>query len=149
MPDDEHPRRRRHSYVHDVSRHAVRKGRVFPMLAAVTVALAVGAGFLVTVIDRKDFPTFGDGVWWAIVTLGTVGYGDIVPHTGWGRVVGSVVIVFGVTFLAFLTATVTSYFVEAEQEERQVLAQEQRDAAAQTLERIEQRLAAIEEKLGP
>ena len=50
-----------------------------------------------TIIDRTDFPTFGDGVWWAVVTLGTVGYGDIAPHTGWGRVLGSVVIVAGVT----------------------------------------------------
>jgi ion channel len=66
-----------------------------------------------TLVDRTDFHTFGDGVWWAVVTLGTVGYGDIVPHTGWGRVLGSVVIVAGVTFLSFLTATVTSLFVSA------------------------------------
>lgn len=47
----------------------------------------------------------------------TVGYGDVVPHTGWGRVIGCVVIIFGVTFITFLTAVVTSLFVEAEQEE--------------------------------
>jgi len=37
-----------------------------------------------------------------MVTIGTVGYGDIVPHTGWGRVLGAVVIVVGVTFISFL-----------------------------------------------
>ena len=52
----------------------------------------------------SDFPTFGTGVWWAIVTLATVGYGDVVPHTAWGRVLGAVVILIGVTFLSFLTA---------------------------------------------
>ena len=61
-------------------------------------------------IDRKDFPTFGIAVWWAIVTLGTVGYGDVVPHTAWGRVLGGVVIVCGVTFISFLVAIVTSLF---------------------------------------
>jgi voltage-gated potassium channel len=90
---------------------------VFPYLALVTLGLGLLAGFVVTLVDRRDFPTFGDAVWWAIVTLGTVGYGDIVPHTAWGRVVGSIVIVFGVTFIAFLTATVTSAFVSAAEEE--------------------------------
>ncbi len=66
-------------------------------------------------IDRRDFHSIGDGIWWSIVTLGTVGYGDIVPHTAWGRVLGSIVIVCGVTFIAFLTATVTSLFVAVDQ----------------------------------
>ena len=74
-------------------RKAVANRRVFPYLAFITVVLGLVAGFVVTLIDRRDFPTFGTGVWWAIVTLGTVGYGDVVPHTGWGRVVGSAVIV--------------------------------------------------------
>ena len=96
---------------------AVGRRRIFPYLAAATLVLGLGSGLLVHLIDKKDFPTFGIAVWWAIVTLATVGYGDVVPHTAWGRVVGSVVIVLGVTFLAFLTATVTSFFVSAQQEE--------------------------------
>jgi voltage-gated potassium channel len=46
-----------------------------------------------------------------------VGYGDIVPTTGWGRVLGSVVIVAGITFLSFLNATVASLFVSPDQKE--------------------------------
>jgi voltage-gated potassium channel len=95
---------------------AVVSRRVFPYLAVMTLALGLAAGFVVTLVDRKDFPTFGIAVWWAIVTLATVGYGDVVPHTTWGRVVGSAVIILGVTFIAFLTATITSYFVTAEEE---------------------------------
>ena len=49
-----------------------------------------------------------DAIWWALVTLTTVGYGDIVPQAGWGRLIGAFVMVLGVTFLSFLTATVTS-----------------------------------------
>jgi voltage-gated potassium channel Kch len=67
--------------------------------------------------------------WWAIVTLGTVGYGDIVPTTAWGRVLGGFVIVVGVTFISLLTATVTSYFVTVDQEAEQAKEREFRAAS--------------------
>ena len=133
------------------ARRAVANRRVFPFLAVATLGLGVAAGFLVTLVDRKDFPSFGIAVWWAIVTLGTVGYGDVVPHTAWGRVVGSGVIVIGVTFIDFLTATVTSLFVSAEEEKgRAAERQERLVGQSQTndaLERIERRLTEIEAKL--
>ena len=109
-------RPKRRSRAEERAQRAVATGRVVPYLAGMTVAVALLTGFIATLVDREDFPTFGDGIWWALVTLATVGYGDIVPHTAWGRVLGSVVIVFGITFLSFLTATVTSYFVTAQQE---------------------------------
>jgi voltage-gated potassium channel len=130
---------------------AVASRRVFAYLAGATAVIGIGAGILVTIIDHKDFATVGDGIWWAIVTLATVGYGDIVPHTAWGRVVGSVVIVVGVTFLSFLTATVTSMFVSADQDERTVAAAAERasrEAETQAmLQQLLDRTAAIEAKL--
>jgi len=132
-------------------RRAVASRRVFPYLAVMTIGLGVLAGFLVTLLDKKDFPTFGTGVWWAIVTLGTVGYGDVVPHTAWGRVLGSGVIVVGVTFIAFLTATVTSYFVAAEDEESRAASHDEIVGGiaelVEVMAGIEGRLAAIENKL--
>jgi voltage-gated potassium channel len=65
----------------------------------------------------EGLPTLGDVIWWSIVTLSTVGYWDIVPHTDWGRVLGGIVIVFGVTFIAVLYATVTSALLATEREE--------------------------------
>jgi voltage-gated potassium channel len=133
-------------------RRAVVTRRVFPYLAGTTALLAVGSGVLVTIIAPEDFPNVEDGIWWAIVTLATVGYGDIVPTTTWGRVVGSAVIVLGVTFISFLTATVTSYFVAAEQQAEAEREREVRDARDRELrailERLDDRLAAIEAKLG-
>jgi voltage-gated potassium channel len=124
---------------------------VFPYLALVTLALGLVGGFVVTLVDRRDFPTFGDGVWWAIVTLGTVGYGDIVPHTAWGRVIGSLMIGFGVTFIAFLTATVTSEFVSAEEQrarERERRREEVTEEETRELLRaLKTQLDAIEAKL--
>jgi voltage-gated potassium channel len=135
-------------------KRAVANRRIFPYLVAVTAALGLAAGFLVTLVDRKDFPTFGTGVWWAVVTLGTVGYGDVVPHTAWGRVVGSAVIVVGVTFLAFLIAIVTSYFVSSEEDLRMASERDRRaselDGIVESLHRIEARLDAIEQRVaGP
>ena len=139
------------SFLRYRTQRAVLNRRVFPYLALVTLGVGVLSGFVVTLVDRTDFPNFGTGIWWAIVTLGTVGYGDVVPHTPWGRVVGSVVIVFGVTFISFLTAVVTSMFVSAEQQEQRRLAEERRAAAEnearELLRGLGARLDAIEAKL--
>ena len=131
--------------------HAVAGRRVLPFLVAAITLLAVGTGVVARLIDRRDFHSFGDGIWWAIVTLGTVGYGDIVPYTTWGRVLGSVVIVCGVTFIAFLTATVTSLFVSADQQEVLAKVHELREESEEdtrtALREVTGRLAAIESKL--
>ena len=143
--------RRERSFLRQRTQRAVANRRVFPYLALLTLSAGLLAGFVVTIIDKKDFPSFGVGVWWAIVTLGTVGYGDVVPHTAWGRVIGSVVIVFGVTFISFLTAVVTSVFVSAEQEQQREIVEERRGAAQeetrQLLQDVATRLTAIEAKL--
>jgi len=86
-----------------------------------------------------------------MVTIGTVGYGDIIPHTGWGRVLGAVVIVVGVTFISFLNATATSLFVSADQQELTGRTEERRAASEEetraVLNVLLKRLEAIEEKL--
>lgn len=102
-------------------------------------------------IAPNDFHSFGEGVWWAIVTLATVGYGDVVPTTPWGRVLGSIVIVFGVTFLAYLTATVTSLFVSSQQQEAALQEDERRETSDEEtralLRELLTRLDALEARL--
>jgi voltage-gated potassium channel len=128
---------------------AVQKRRVFVYLVSVTAVIAVLTGLIAHVIDRKDFPTFGIGIWWSIVTLGTVGYGDVVPHTAWGRVLGGVVIVFGVTFISFLVAIVTSLFVEANRADDKDARDAQHEETQVLLREIAARLRAVEARLGP
>ena len=127
---------------------AVANRKVFPFLVGITALTAVVTGFIAHLIDKQDFPTFGIGVWWSIVTLGTVGYGDVVPHTAWGRVLGSVVIVFGVTFISFLIAIVTSVFVEAGRSDVDAARAAREEEAQALLRNIDERLAAIERSLG-
>ena len=138
----------RRSFIRTRTQRAVADRRVFPFLALTTLTVALLAGFVVTIIDKEDFPSYGTAVWWAVVTLGTVGYGDVVPHTGWGRVVGSAVIIVGVTFIAFLTAVITSLFVEEEQKaHRTVIEDAQRasqDETSRLLEDVSSRLSTVE-----
>jgi voltage-gated potassium channel len=121
---------------------AITNRHIFRYLASATFVVSLAAGVLVWLIDRRDFATLGDALWWSLVTLSTVGYGDIVPHSAWGRAIGSVVIVVGVTFLSLLTATITSYFVSADQQERAAA-----DDTGAVLEEIRERLEAIERRL--
>jgi voltage-gated potassium channel len=147
------PRRlpRAHARFQRRAAQAIAKRHVFRYLAGATLVLSLLSGVVAWLTDRKDFHTLGDALWWALVTLATVGYGDIVPHTAWGRVLGSVVIICGITFLSILTATITSYFVSGSQEDRaaEVDAQRGRDAeeVRAVLDEIRDRLRAIEERL--
>jgi voltage-gated potassium channel len=145
MPGGRLERRRRvRGRVEQRAASAVANRRAFGFLALVTAALGISVGFVMHAIDKQDFHSYGDGIWWAVVTLGTVGYGDIVPHTGWGRLLGAIVIVTGVTFIAFLTAIVTSIFVTNDLELREA---EDAGDGQDALARIEERLTAMEAEL--
>ena len=126
---------------------AVRSRRVFGYLVVVTAATAVVTGLIAHVIDRADFPSFGIGVWWAVVTLGTVGYGDVVPHTAWGRVLGGTVIVFGVTFISFLIAIVTSMLVDADRDEIERVRDSRHEETVELLRAVVARLDDLESRL--
>jgi voltage-gated potassium channel len=88
--------------------------RVFSLILALMVFLLMGAiGFgLVEPAEGPWYDRFGRAVWWGIVTLTTVGYGDVVPVTILGRLVGTALMVIGVISLSLVTATVASVFIE-------------------------------------
>lgn len=80
-----------------------------------------------------------DALWWAFVTLTTVGYGDRYPVTGAGRIVAAVLMIAGVGLFGTFTGYVASWFLEPEAE-----ADAGRDAAeAERLERVEWELREI------
>jgi len=111
-----------------------------------TLAVAFITMVLSGVIVARLDPSIGsvwDGMWWAWVTMATVGYGDVVPHGATGRLFGSLLILFGVVLLSLLTANFAAFFIgsdveKVEKEERN--AEQKLDEISQRLERIEQLL---------
>ena len=81
------------------------------MIATVTTSITIVAGLSMTIVDHKAFPSVGSGLWWAVQTVTTVGYGDIVPVTIAGRLLASVVMLLGIGFVTVITAAITSSFV--------------------------------------
>lgn len=58
--------------------------------------------------------SIGDSLWWSIVTVTTVGYGYICPKTFSGRIVASILMIFGIGFIGSLTSTLSTYFIKKE-----------------------------------
>jgi voltage-gated potassium channel len=87
----------------------------------------------------SDFDSLWDGVWWAIETVSTVGYGDIYPTTVQGRLIALVLMFVGIGFLSLLTAAVASRFVKQERGEEHAEVME-------TLRRIEADVAELKSR---
>ncbi|MAD43715.1 MAG: ion transporter [Oceanospirillaceae bacterium] len=108
----------------------------------VSFIIIVMAGTLMALIDPNvDTPL--DGIWWAWVTVTTVGYGDIVPGTTAGRLFGSLLILMGIGLFSMMTASFSAFFMQREEED---LFDKERSHAAQ-LEKMEGRMEQLEKKL--
>ena len=108
-----------------------------------TVLITVAGGITIRLLDKKDFSSIGEGMWWAVQTVTTVGYGDVVPHGTGGRLIATVVMLTGIAFLSLVTASVTALLVEQARQRRQ----QPEDLLAARLDEIGARLAAIEARL--
>ncbi|MEW5904420.1 MAG: ion channel [Pseudomonadota bacterium] len=97
------------------------------------------------IMSRVD-PSIGDawdGMWWAWVTMATVGYGDVVPHTGAGRLFGALVILFGVVLISLLTANLAAFFIGSDVEK----IEEGEKESDRLLREMSERLARVERLL--
>jgi voltage-gated potassium channel len=114
----------------------ISSGETFRLLALFTVFIVVVAGAAEATFDSGDFPTIWSGIWWAVVTVTTVGYGDLYPRSVSGRLIGMLVMFVGIGFLSVLTATVASFFVRTERSDGD-------GEILERLERIERALADL------
>ncbi len=104
--------------------------------------IIIMAGTVMSVID-PNVATPLDGIWWAWVTVTTVGYGDIVPGSTAGRLFGSILILMGIGLFTMLTASFASFFMA--EEEKEIKDKEQQ--SLQQMIEIEKRLERLEKKI--
>ena len=87
----------------------LRRENLFRLMGVILGLVLVGAVGLTSFEENRSFP---DALWWAIVTVTTVGFGDIAPVSLGGRLIGAVLMVFGIGVLGMFTATIAGVFVE-------------------------------------
>ena len=127
------------------------------VIMTATVVIVVAGGVAIRALDRHEYGSVWEGMWWALQTVTTVGYGDVTPENVAGRFVAGAVMLAGVALVAIVTAAVTSSFVARAEEQRGAddvtedgLAAERLDARLQDiterLDRVERMLGTLSER---
>ena len=124
------------------------------LVAAVTTGAVLVSATLVTMTDPGSYPDLITALWWSVTTVTTVGYGDVVPASPAGRLVGAMLMFVGIGSFALLTAVAASAIVigEVGDEERRIEREEEdirRGVAAilARLESMDERLRRLEDRL--
>lgn len=92
------------------------RGLRFAVPLAIAGIVATAAAF--AVVEERSL---WDGLWWAFVTVTTVGYGDVIPESPAGRILGIALMLGGIGFLLLLAGALVEHFVSVEVEEHEVL----------------------------
>jgi voltage-gated potassium channel len=114
------------------------------VIVTATAVVVVAGGVLIRLLDSEEYPNVGVGMWWALQTVTTVGYGDVAPANFSGRLVAAAVMLEGVAFVAIITAVITSTFVA--RASREYEAARTKDELSER-ELIERRFDELERKL--
>jgi voltage-gated potassium channel len=92
------------------------RGRVLAFTIGATLLVLILGGLAITDAERgaegSTINTLGDGMWWALTTITTVGYGDLYPVTLTGRLVSAALMISGIAVLGMVTATLASWLVQ-------------------------------------
>jgi len=115
------------------------KGLRFIVYATIAIVLFFGFLFYVS---EPDVNSYSDGLWWALVTITTVGYGDITPLTNLGRIVASSLMVMGIGFIATITAAISSYFISSFSDKEITM-----NELGEKLDRLERDIAELKKEL--
>lgn len=115
------------------------------VIATTATLVTLAAGFAMTIIDHERYPTIGSGLWWAVQTTTTVGYGDNVPQSAAGRLVAAAVMLFGIGFLTVITAAITSTFVARARLEQ--AASGTGPSTTEQLHQLDEQLRQLDERL--
>ena len=110
------------------------------VIVSATAVVVAGSGILIWALDHDEYPNIWVGMWWALQTVTTVGYGDVSPTKPSGRIIATFVMLYGVAFVTIFVAAITSIFVARAAAERGI-------AEDQAEQRIEAKLDVIDDRL--
>jgi len=121
------------------------KTRLIYGLAIYLLVIIVGAllFFYIESPVNSTVSTPNDALWYMIVTMTTVGYGDIVPRTGFGRIIGVVAMITAILFASLVTATTTSALMEKFRSEREEIT----EASKETIGNVLAQLSELRDRL--
>ena len=114
------------------------------VIAAFWTAAIIVFGIVERIVDPDTFGSVWLGIWWAVQTVTTVGYGDVVPEQTLGKVIASLLMLGGLSLLAVVTATITSAFVTRAEADRRAAGD---DPVMQKLLEISSRLEELDAEL--
>jgi voltage-gated potassium channel len=107
--------------------------RAVSTVLVIAIVLVLIAGALERIVEPDTFTSLGLTYWWAVTTVTTVGYGDVVPQDPPGRIVAALLMLTGLALIPTLTSVIVSTLISKHRREEQ--------------ERLEQMLKRIEERL--
>lgn len=113
------------------------------VIVTATILVVVVGGAMMRVLDHAEYHSVWIGMWWVLQTVTTVGYGDFTPHTVVGRLLTSAVMLWGIAFLAIITAAITSVFVARAQQERTVSENEAEAPVVAQLIQVDEQLRQL------
>jgi voltage-gated potassium channel len=105
-------------------------------IAVLTLLITVAAGLVMHLVDRREFPTLGLGLWWAAQTVTTVGYGDAVPEATGGRIVALFVMLNAIGFLTVVTGAITAALIDTRTQRYVVEDEVELEELCRRLERV-------------
>jgi voltage-gated potassium channel len=124
-------------YFQFLARKPLTPARAGRAIAVSTLAVTVICGVVIRLVDPAEFDDVWLGLWWAVQTVTTVGYGDVVPTSSGGRLVAAVLMLAGVSAIPITTSLVVSVFVSRLQREQHAQDADERKELVARLERIE------------
>jgi voltage-gated potassium channel len=128
-----------------VLRKPLTPARAGRAIALATLIVTIVCGVLIWLVDPADFDNVGVGLWWAVQTVTTVGYGDEVPRHVAGRAVAAFLMLSGIGFLTVVTAAITAALIETV---RRRLGEPAQAELVSKLDEANARLQKLEDALG-
>src|SRR6516164_9444287 len=127
-----------------IERKGLRPREAAYLLGGLWAVAVVVFGVVERLVDPKTFHSVWLGIWWAVETVTTVGYGDVVPDQAAGKVIAGILMLGGLSLLSVITAAITSGFVSRAEARRRA---SEEDPVVHKLDQLTLELRALKAEL--